>query len=78
MRLRLTALARSKAARIVVSLAAMCIVGFLFWWKGPSLTAIGDAFTQVRWEWVAIAIALNLASVVVRALAWRTVIRQAM
>jgi uncharacterized protein (TIRG00374 family) len=78
MRLRLIALARSKAARIVFSLGAMCIVGFLFWWKGPSLTAIGDAFTQVRWEWVAIAIALNLASVVVRALAWRTVIRQAM
>jgi len=78
MRLRLIALARSKAARIVFSLGAMCIVGFPFWWKGPSLTAIGDAFTQVRWEWVAIAIALNLASVVVRALAWRTVIRQAM
>jgi uncharacterized protein (TIRG00374 family) len=78
MRQRLIALARSKAARIVFSLAAMCTVGFLFWWKGPSLTAIGDAFTQVRWEWVAIAIALNLASVVVRALAWRTVIRQAM
>jgi uncharacterized protein (TIRG00374 family) len=56
----------------------MCIVGFLFWWKGPSFTAIADAFTQVRWEWVAFAIALNLASVVVRALAWRTVIRQAM
>jgi uncharacterized protein (TIRG00374 family) len=78
MRLRLTALARSKAARIVFSLGAMSVVGFLFWWKGPSFTAIGDAFTQVRWQWVAIAIALNLASVVVRALAWRTVIRQAM
>jgi uncharacterized protein (TIRG00374 family) len=78
MRLRLVALARSKAARIVFSLGAMCVVVFLFWWKGPSLTAIGDAFTQVRWEWVALAIGLNLASVVVRALAWRTVIRQAM
>jgi uncharacterized protein (TIRG00374 family) len=71
-------LPRSRAVRIVASLAAMCLVCFLFWWRGPSLTAIGDAFTQVRWEWVALAIALNLASVVVRALAWRTVIRQAM
>jgi uncharacterized protein (TIRG00374 family) len=78
MRLRLIALARSRAARIAFSLGGMCIVGFLFWWKGPSLTAIGDAFAQVRWEWVALAIGLNLASVVVRALAWRTVIRQAM
>jgi uncharacterized protein (TIRG00374 family) len=78
MRLRIPSFARSKPARIAVSVAAMCIVGFLFWWKGPSFTAIADAFTQVRWEWVAAAIALNLASVVVRALAWRTVIRQAM
>src|SRR5205823_7516210 len=41
-------------------------------------SAIGDAFTTVEWQWVALAIGLNLASVVVRALAWRTVIRQAM
>jgi len=78
MRLPRPSLPRSKPVRIAASLAAMCLVGFLFWWRGPSLTAIGDAFTQVRWEWVAFAIALNLASVVVRALAWRTVIRQAM
>ena len=32
---------------------------------------------RCSWEWVVVAIALNLASVVVRALAWRTVINQA-
>ena len=32
----------------------------------------------MNWEWVVVAIALNLASVVVRALAWRTVINQAL
>ena len=32
----------------------------------------------MQWEWVAVAIALNLLSVVARALAWTTVIRQAM
>jgi uncharacterized protein (TIRG00374 family) len=53
------------------------VVGLLLW-RGPSLSAIGDAFTTVEWQWVAIAIALNLLSVVVRAMAWRTVIRQAM
>ena len=50
----------------------------LLWWRGPSLNAIGDAFGSVEWRWVALAISLNLASVVVRALAWNTVIRQAM
>jgi uncharacterized membrane protein YbhN (UPF0104 family) len=50
----------------------------LLWWRGPSLGAVADAFTIVRWRWVVAAIGLNLGSVVVRALAWDTVIRQAM
>jgi uncharacterized protein (TIRG00374 family) len=78
MRVKLLTLPRSNAVRVVASLAALCLVGFLFWWRGPSFTSIADAFATVRWEWVALAIALNLASVVARALAWRTVIRQAM
>ena len=78
MKLRLPSLPRSHAVRLAISFVVMCGVGFLFWWRGPSITAIGDAFTTVRWEWVALAIALNLVSVVVRAFAWRTVIRQAM
>jgi uncharacterized protein (TIRG00374 family) len=55
----------------------MAAVLALLWWRGPSLTSIGDAFAKVHWRWVVVAIALNLASVVVRALAWRTVINQA-
>jgi uncharacterized protein (TIRG00374 family) len=50
----------------------------LLWLHGPSLSAVGSAFGSVEWRWVALAIALNLASVIVRALAWNTVIRQAM
>jgi uncharacterized protein (TIRG00374 family) len=53
-------------------------VGLLLWLHGPSLSAVGDAFGSVEWRWVALAIGLNLASVVVRAFAWNTVIRQAM
>jgi uncharacterized protein (TIRG00374 family) len=53
-------------------------VGLLLWLHGPSLRAVGSAFGSVQWRWVALAIALNLASVAVRALAWNTVIRQAM
>jgi glycosyltransferase 2 family protein len=71
-------LPQSNWIRVAVSLFFMAAVGALLWWRGPSLSGIGDAFAQVRWEWVVVAIALNLASVVLRALAWRTVINQAM
>ena len=68
---------RSTWARVAIGIVAMAGVVVLFLWRGPSLTAIGDAFRQVRWEWVVVAIALNLVSVVARALAWKTVIDQA-
>jgi uncharacterized protein (TIRG00374 family) len=47
-------------------------------WRGPSLGPIRAAFAVVRWEWVAVALLVNLLSVGVRTLAWRTAIRQAM
>jgi uncharacterized protein (TIRG00374 family) len=50
----------------------------LVWWRHGSFTAIGTAFKNVQWEWVAVAIGLNLLSVVARALAWTTVIHSAM
>jgi len=68
----------SLAGRAILALPLMGGAFALFWWRGPSFRAIGDAFTAVVWEWVAVAIAINLLSVVVRALAWSTVIRQAM
>jgi uncharacterized protein (TIRG00374 family) len=71
-------LPQSNLVRFGVSLLFMGLVVFLLIWRGPSLSAIGDAFTTVEWHWVALAIAINLASVVARALAWRTVIRQAL
>src|SRR5436305_1948762 len=71
-------LPRSNATRFAITIIFMGLVAVLLWWRGPSFSAIGDAFTKVRWEWVAVAVGLNLASVVARAIAWRTVIRQAM
>jgi uncharacterized protein (TIRG00374 family) len=53
-------------------------VAALLWWRGPEWDLVGDAFTAVRWRWVVAAIGLNLLSVVTRAIAWSTVIRQAM
>jgi uncharacterized protein (TIRG00374 family) len=71
-------LPRSSLGKALLGVPFLALVIALFVWRGPSLTAIGDAFASVRWEWVVVAIALNLVSVVVRALAWTTVIRSAM
>jgi uncharacterized protein (TIRG00374 family) len=69
---------KSLPARLALTVPIMGAVALLLYWRGPSFSGIGDAFVAVKWQWVALAIALNLASVVVRALAWNTVIRQAM
>jgi uncharacterized protein (TIRG00374 family) len=50
----------------------------LFVFHGPDWHQVHDAFTVVRWEWVVAAIALNLASVLARALAWQTTIKQSL
>jgi uncharacterized membrane protein YbhN (UPF0104 family) len=71
-------LPKSLVGRAALGLPLFAGVVALFWWRGPSFSAIGDAFAAVKWQWVAVAIALNLLSVVVRALAWTTVIRSAM
>jgi glycosyltransferase 2 family protein len=71
-------LTQSRVLRLfVVGVAAAGFIA-LVWWRGPEWSLVADAFTVVRWEWVALAIALNLTSVVVRAIAWRTVIAQAL
>jgi len=61
----------------IVLLAAGGVVALL-WWRGPAWNGVVDAFQAVEWQWVAAAVGLNLLSVLVRTLAWRTVIVQAM
>jgi uncharacterized membrane protein YbhN (UPF0104 family) len=68
----------NRVARVLLGLLILVALGGLLWWRHGSLAAIGDAFKAVRWEWVVAAVALNLLSVVVRALAWTTVIHSAM
>jgi glycosyltransferase 2 family protein len=75
---RLLPFGLGRAARPALGLAALAGLAALVWWRHGSLASIGSAFSAVRWEWVAVAIALNLLSVVVRALAWTTVIHSAM
>jgi uncharacterized protein (TIRG00374 family) len=75
--LRLRAPQRAWTRALLILPVGAAVVA-LFIWRGPSWKAVGDAFTIVRWEWVAVAIGLNLLSVLVRSLAWETVIWQAL
>jgi len=75
---RLVRLPHSRVLRVVLGLVVLASIAGLMWWRRDNFSSIGEAFRSVRWEWVVVAIALNLLSVVVRALAWTTVINSAM
>jgi uncharacterized protein (TIRG00374 family) len=64
--------------RGLIGLVTLAVIVGLAWWRGPEWASVGDAFKRVSWNWVAVALALNLLSVVIRAWAWRTVINQAL
>jgi uncharacterized protein (TIRG00374 family) len=62
--------------RFLLVLPLMAGAIALIIWHGPNWKSVQDAFTLVRWEWVFAAIGLNLLSVLSRAYAWETVIKQ--
>jgi uncharacterized membrane protein YbhN (UPF0104 family) len=68
----------SRIVRVFLGLVVAGALVGLFWWRRGSIETIGSAFSAVRWDWVVVAIALNLLSVVARAIAWTTVIHSAM
>jgi uncharacterized membrane protein YbhN (UPF0104 family) len=57
-------------------LPLMAVAISLIIWHGPNWSSVQNAFTLVRWEWVIASIGLNLVSVLCRAYAWETVIKQ--
>ncbi|MDQ3778091.1 MAG: flippase-like domain-containing protein, partial [Actinomycetota bacterium] len=69
---------RSTVARLALVAPAFAAVIFLLWWRGPEWSLVGDAFGRVSWRWVVAALVLNVVSVVVRSVAWLTVIKQAL
>jgi glycosyltransferase 2 family protein len=75
---RLVPVPMGRVARIVFAVVFFAAVAGVLYWRRGSLDAIGSAFSHVRWEWVAVAVGFNLLSVVVRALAWSTVIHSAL
>jgi uncharacterized protein (TIRG00374 family) len=63
--------------RLLVPVALLGVAISLIWWRGPDWHLVRDTFSVVRWPWIVLAVGLNLASVVVRAAAWNTVIGEA-
>lgn len=67
---------RDKRWRLLLVVPVLAVAVSLVYWRGPDWSLVKDAFTVVRWDWVIVAIGLNLVSVVARALAWDTTIKQ--
>jgi uncharacterized membrane protein YbhN (UPF0104 family) len=71
-------LPQSRRGRLaIVAVVVWVIVGLIIW-RSPDLSLVEDAFRAVSWWWVMAAVGINLLSVVVRASAWRIVIKQAL
>jgi uncharacterized protein (TIRG00374 family) len=73
----LVRIGRNHWVRLGALLVSVVGVGIALW-LGPNWNGVGSAFQNVKWEWVAVAIAFNLASIVVRSIAWKLVIDQAL
>ena len=69
---------RDPRLRVLLVLPILGIAVALIVWRGPDWHLVHDAFTVVSWEWVIVAVALNLLSVITRSLAWQTAINESM
>jgi glycosyltransferase 2 family protein len=68
----------SRLVRVALVIPGLVALFVLLRWRGPDWNLVGRAFEAVSWRWIGAALALNLVSVVIRALSWRTVITQAL
>jgi len=71
-------LAQSRPIQAAAVLLLLALAVSLVWWRGPDWNLVLHAFDFVNWAWIAFALALNLASVFARALAWQLTIVQAL
>jgi uncharacterized membrane protein YbhN (UPF0104 family) len=69
---------RSPWLRAALVLPSLVAVVALLWWRGPDWDRVARAFDVVDWAWIVFALGLNLASVLLRSLAWRLTIDQAL
>jgi glycosyltransferase 2 family protein len=68
---------RRTSVRVLIVLALLGVAIVMLYWRGPEWGLVANAFRRVEWSWIAVAILLNLLSVVARSLAWRTVVHEA-
>jgi uncharacterized protein (TIRG00374 family) len=66
----------SRRWQLLIPVPLLALAVALIIWRGPNWNNVHDAFSAVTWEWVFAAIGLNLLSVLARALAWDTAIKQ--
>lgn len=69
-------LPRGRFGRLLLVLVPTLLIVALVVWRSPDVGVLERAFRAVEWTWVAVAVTVNLFSVIVRARAWSVVIRQ--
>lgn len=64
--------------RGTIGVALLAAIALALWLHGPNWGNVYHAFDVVRWRWIVLAVAINLLSVVARAIAWHLVVNQAL
>jgi glycosyltransferase 2 family protein len=70
-------LPRTRSGRLAIVAGVVAAAVALVAWRGPDLHLVGEAFRLVDWGWVVLAVGINFASIVVRSIAWKIVVDQA-
>lgn len=71
-------MARFRSLHVATVLLAASGVAALLVFHGPDWGLVARALRTMEWSWATAAVGLNLASALVRGLAWETVLRQAL
>jgi hypothetical protein len=75
---RIRRLVHNPWARGVLVLGLLVFALLMIWWRGPEWHVVYHAFDFVSWRWIAVAVVLNVVSVLARSLSWNLTIRQAL
>ena len=74
---RIVAFLKTPLGRVAVVVPSLAGVAAMLYFRGPDWNAVGHTFEQVRWEFLAAGVGLNLLSIVARSIAWSVVIAEA-